>query len=99
VSRQAREAEAQLARAGLESGLARRAVAIAEEGVSQARALAREGRGEVDGPDLAEIALAQAEEQMAQANRDQIDSRLRLLALRGALLEAFGAEAMPADEP
>ncbi len=99
VSRLAREVEAQLARAGIEAGLARRSVAIAEEGNSQAKALAREGRGEADGPDRAEIALAQAEEQQAQSRRDLVESRLRLLALRGELLEAFGAEPVPAAEP
>ncbi|MGH9368500.1 MAG: TolC family protein, partial [Thermoanaerobaculia bacterium] len=99
IAQRAREAEAQLVRAGLEAGLARRAVAVAQEGVAVARALAREGRGEADGVDRGELALSEAEEELARARRDQVDARLRLLALRGELLSAFGVEPPPAAAP
>jgi outer membrane protein TolC len=99
VAREAREAEAQLAQAGLRAGIARRAVALAEETLSQARALSREGRGDADGPDRAELALAEAEEELASARREEVDARLRLLALRGELLAAFGAAPAPAATP
>ncbi|HTO88582.1 MAG TPA: TolC family protein [Thermoanaerobaculia bacterium] len=99
LSTEVRRAEALLARAGLEAGVARRAVAVAEGGVAQQQALAREGRGEADGVDSAQIALAEAEEELAGARRDQLDGRLRLLALQGELLSALGVGPAPAPGP
>jgi len=97
LTQAARQAEARLAQAGLETGIARRAAAIAGEGLAQARAIAREGRGEADGVARAQLALSDAEEDLARARRDEIDARLQLLALRGELLSTFGVEAAAAD--
>jgi outer membrane protein len=99
LAQQARQAEALLERTGLEAGLARRAVALAEEALSQAQALSREGRGEADGVDRAQIALSEAEDELGRARRDQLDARLRLLSLRGELLSALGVEPVPAPMP
>ncbi len=96
LTQAARQAEARLAQASLETGIARRSAAIAEESLAQARALAREGRGEADGVARAELALSDAEDELAHARRDELDARLQLLALRGELLATFGAEASPA---
>ncbi len=95
LAQQAREAQVKLARVALEAGLARRAASLAEEALSQARALEREGRGEADGVERAQLALSEAEDDQAQSSRDQVDARLLLLALRGELLSAFGAETDP----
>jgi outer membrane protein len=97
LTQAARQAEARLAQASLETGIARRSAAIAEESLAQARALAREGRGEADGVARAELALSDAEDELAHARRDELDARLQLLALRGELLATFGAEASPAS--
>jgi len=99
LDRETREAQARLEAARLETGIARRAVALAEESVAQAQALSREGRGEADGIDQAELALAEAETDLARARRDQIEARLALLDLRGEISSAFGAEAAPAAAP
>jgi len=72
---------------------------VAERGLAQEQALAREGRGEADGVDGAQIALAQAEEEFAGARRDQVDTRLRLLALQGELLSALGVGPAAAPGP
>jgi outer membrane protein TolC len=98
VTQAARQAEARLAEANLETGIARRAAAIADESLAQARAVAREGRGEADGVARAEIALADAEDDAARAHRDELDARLQLLALRGELLATFGVETVPPAE-
>jgi len=98
LAREARQAEAELARADLDAALARRALGLNEEALGQAQALAREGRGEADGVELAALGLSKSEEDLAGAERDRIDARLRLLALRGELLSAFGLEAKPGVE-
>ncbi len=84
------EAAAQLLR--LEFGLVRRGVSLAEEGLRQAKALAREGRAEADAVDRAELALVDAEDDAARAGRENVEARLRLLALKGELLSAFELE-------
>jgi outer membrane protein TolC len=92
----ARQTEARLAQANLETGIARRAAAIAGESLAQARAVAREGRGEADGVARTELAMSDAEDDLAHARRDELDARLQLLALRGELLATLGAETAPA---
>ena len=86
-------AEAAAERSRLEAALARRGVALAQEALRQARALFREGRGEANGVEQAELALVEAEEDALRASREQIATRLHLLALAGGLLPAFDAEA------
>jgi outer membrane protein len=88
-----RTAEAAAERSRLEAALARRGVALAQEALRQARALLREGRGDANAVEQAELALVDAEEDALRASREQIETRLHLLALGGALLPAFDGEA------
>jgi outer membrane protein TolC len=90
--------EAAAERSRLEATLARRGVALAQETLRQARALDREGRGEANAVEQAELALVDAEEEALQASRDQVVARLRLLALGGGLLPAFDAETESSKE-
>jgi outer membrane protein TolC len=100
LTRQAREGQAQLAQAKLEAGIARRAVALAGETLSQAQSISREGRGEADAVDRAALALSDAEDELAHSLRDQVDARLRLLAVEGRLLEALDSGSKePAQTP
>ncbi len=100
LTRQAREAQAQLAQAKLEAGIARRAEALARETLSQAQLILREGRGQADAVDRAVLALSDAEDELARSRRDQIDARLRLLAVEGGLLEALDSgKPEPAQAP
>ena len=52
--------------------------------LSEAQSIAREGRGEVDAVDQAQLSLSEAEEELAVARRDQVDARLQLLAIEGS---------------
>ena len=90
LTRQVREAEARHARAALDAGLARRSVALSAEALAQAQALRREGRGDADGVERAELALSDSEDELARARREQVDARLHLLSLEGELLPALG---------
>jgi outer membrane protein len=89
IALDAREAETLHERAGLELGLARRAVAISDAALRQAEAIAHEGRGELNEVERAQIELSDAEEKLARAGREQAEARSRLLALRGELLSAL----------
>jgi outer membrane protein TolC len=80
-----RRAEADLSRARADFQLSSRALAAAREGVRVAQALAAEGRGEADGVDLGEIAVAKAEDERAEAGQGLLAARARLLELRGEL--------------
>jgi outer membrane protein TolC len=80
-----RRAEADLTRARAEFQLSTRALAGANEGLRVARSLADEGRGEADGVDLAEIAVAKAEDEGTEAAQALLAARARLLELRGDL--------------
>ena len=90
--------EAAAERSRLETALARRGVALAQEALRQARALLREGRGEANAVELAELALLDAEEDALRASREQVAARLHLLVLDGGLLPVFEAEAEPARQ-
>lgn len=94
-----REAEARLARARLDAGIAKRAMALAGEALSQAESFQREGRGEADGVDRAELALSDTEDDLSRARRDQIEARLSLLEFEGELLSALGAESTTTARP
>jgi outer membrane protein TolC len=94
-----RSAEAAAERLHLESGLARRGVSLAEEALRQAKALAREGRADADAVDRAQLALVDAEDDAARAARENVEARLRLLALKGELLSAFELETEPPGRP
>jgi hypothetical protein len=99
LDRETREVEARLEAARLETGIARRAVALAEESVAQAQALAREGRGEADGVDRPSSLSRRRRRTSLAPVGDQIEARLALLDLRGEISSAFGAEAAPAAAP
>ena len=99
LASEVRTAEAASELLRLESGLARRGAALAEEALRQARALARDGRAEADAVEHAELALVDAEEDAARAEREHIGARLRLLALKGELLSAFDVQAQPPARP
>jgi outer membrane protein len=91
-------AEAAAERSRLEAALARRGVALAQEALRQARALLREGRGEANAVEQAELALVDAEEDALRTSREQVEIRLRLLALGGGLLPAFDGEAETSNQ-
>lgn len=84
-----RRAEADLSRARADFQLSSRALAAAREGLRVAQALAAEGRGEADGVDLGEIAVAKAEDERAEAGQGLLAARARLLELRGELPAAL----------
>jgi outer membrane protein TolC len=84
-----RRSEADLSRARAEFQLSSRALAAAKEGLRVAQALAAEGRGEADGVDLGEIAVAKAEDEGAEAGQGLLAARARLLELRGELPAAL----------
>jgi outer membrane protein TolC len=99
LTRQVGQAQAQLARTRLQAGIARRAVALAGEALSQAQAVSREGRGEADAVDRAQLSLSAAEDELALARRDHVDARLQLLAIEGNILSALSAEPPATPEP
>ena len=84
-----RRAEADLSRARADFQLSSRALAAAREGLRIAQALAAEGRGEADGVDLGEIAVAKAEDERAEAGQGLLAARAKLLELRGELPAAL----------
>ena len=73
--------------------LSRRGAALAEESLRQARSLAREGRGEPDSVEQAELASVDSQEEALAASKEDVAARLRLLKLTGELLPAFEADA------
>lgn len=88
-----RRAEAEHDHAGGQLALARRAVAVAREELRVARALADEGRGEPDGIETRDIALADAEDDLSGASQGLLTARVKLLDLRGELSSGLlGAE-------
>lgn len=97
LAQEVETAESVAERSRLEAALARRGVALAQESLLQARALLREGRGEANAVEQAELALVDAEEDALRASQDQVVTRLRLLALGGGLLPAFAAEGEPSN--
>lgn len=80
-----REAEAEVVQAVAENELASRARSVAAESVRLAEELAREGRGEVNDVPLAQIALADAEDDVANATAHLIAARTRLRVVLGEL--------------
>jgi outer membrane protein TolC len=84
-----RRAEVDLTRARADSQLSSRALAAAREGLRVAQALAAEGRGEADGVDLGEIAVAKAEDEEVEAGRGLLAARAKLLEVRGELPAAL----------
>jgi len=80
-----RRAEADLSRARAEFQLSSRALAAAREGLRVAQSLAAEGRGDADGVDLSEIAVAKSEDEASEAAQALLAARARLLELRGEL--------------
>jgi outer membrane protein TolC len=86
-----RRAEADLARADAAGGVARSAEAVARERSRIAGALAAEGRGEPNAADLADIALASAQAEAANAAQGLLTARVTLLALRGELTRGLTA--------
>lgn len=83
-----REAEADLAQAVAETELAERTLSIAKESLRLAEQLAKEGRGEANDVPLAQIALADAEDEAASARAHRVAAETRLVILRGDLPHA-----------
>ena len=90
-----RRAEADLARADAAAGVSRSAEALARERARVATALAAEGRGEPNGAELADVALARAQEELANASQGVLAARVALLALRGELTSGGAVTASP----
>ncbi len=82
------EAKADLAQAVAENELAARTQAMAKESLRVAEELAKEGRGEANDVPLAQIALADAEDEVANANAHRVAAQARLLILEGNLTSA-----------
>jgi outer membrane protein TolC len=80
-----REAEAELTQATAEAELAARGHAIADETLRIAEEVAHEGRGEANDVPLAQIALADSDDDAAKARARLAAARARLLILRGQL--------------
>lgn len=78
-----REAESEVAQASAESEVASKGRAIAEESLRIAEQLAREGRGEANDVPLAQIALADADDELADATAHLVSARARLLIVHG----------------
>jgi outer membrane protein TolC len=88
-----RRAEAAVARSMAEKSLSRRARGIASQTRSAEELLVRDGRSEPVDLDEREMALADADEEEAQAGLESLLERVRLLSLRGELGTALlGAE-------
>ncbi|MGE5414625.1 MAG: TolC family protein [Syntrophomonadaceae bacterium] len=90
-----RRAEASMARAEAEHSLARRSQGIAEQDLSAAEALAREGRGEAGTVDDRRLQLADADEESAKTALSALEERTNLLFLRGDLARAVLGEEPP----
>jgi outer membrane protein len=80
-----RRAESDVAVSGARLSVARRARAVAAEGLRVARALAAEGRAEPDEIGLREIAASDAEDDEADAAQGLLAARVHVLQLRGEL--------------
>ena len=80
-----RRAESESARAAAEAALSRRATGVAREELRVARVLADEGRVEPDEVETREIALAEAEDDEANAGQGLLTARAKLLELTGDL--------------
>jgi outer membrane protein TolC len=80
-----REAEADVIQAFAENELAARARSVAAESVRLAEELASEGRGEANDVPLAQIALADADDDVANAGAHLITARARLRVVLGEL--------------
>src|SRR5438132_5994580 len=78
-----REAEADLNQALAERDLAARAHAVAEESLRIAEELVGEGRGEVNEVPLAQITLADADDEVANAAAHLAAAQMKLMILRG----------------
>ncbi len=76
-----REAETDVAQAAAEAEMAARAEAIAKEGLRLAQDLAAEGRGESNDVPLAQIALSDAEDELANATAHLATAKARVLFL------------------
>jgi outer membrane protein len=94
-----RRAEASMARAEAEHSLARRSQGIAEQDLSTAEALAREGRGEAGIVDDRRLLLADADEESAKTALSALEERTNLLFLRGDLARAVLGEEPPCAVP
>jgi outer membrane protein len=82
-----REAEADVTQAQAEGDLAARAHGVAKESLRVAEEMEREGRGEVNDVPQAQIALAEADDDVANAGAHLVAARARLLVVRGELPE------------
>jgi len=78
-----REAETELQQALAEQNLAQETLVVARQGLSIAEALEKEGRGEVNDLPLSQIAVADAEDEVANAEAHLAAARARLLIVRG----------------
>ena len=78
-----REAEADRNQALAERDLAARAHAVAEESLRIAEELVGEGRGEVNEVPLAQITLADADDEVANAAAHLAAAQMKLMILRG----------------
>ena len=78
-----------MAVAGARLSLARRGAAVAAEALRVARALADEGRAEPDDVDRREIALADAQDDLASATQGVVAARVKVVELRGELASAL----------
>ena len=82
-------AESSDARARSAAALARRARGVAERALEAAEALASEGKGEADAAALRRIDLADADEELAAAGREEAVARADWLAASGSLLASL----------
>jgi outer membrane protein TolC len=80
-----RRAEAAVARADAEHSLSRRAQGIADQDLSAAEVLAREGRGEASLVDEKRMLAADADADATRTALSALEERVKLLALRGEL--------------
>jgi len=78
-----REAETELQQALAEQNLALQTLVVARQGLTIAEALEKEGRGEVNDLPLSQIAVADAEDEVANAEAHVAAARARLLIVRG----------------
>jgi outer membrane protein TolC len=94
-----RRAEADVARADAERSLARRSQGVAEQDLTAAEILLREGRGLPDDVDERQIAVADAYEEAARAELSAMLERAKLLGLRGDLARVLLGAEPPCAEP
>jgi outer membrane protein TolC len=83
-----REAENDLSQALAEADLASRTRAIARESLRVAEQLSKEGRGEANDVPLAQIALADSEDEVANAEAHRVTAQARLRILGGEIPQA-----------